>query len=952
MESVEIQNHLRTFGSFHFDPRKLLNETFVRIPLRTPAQAESSRIKPHAPSNDEIKRVLEHFCEEIEGGGLLFLKHVKDLTVRIDDTLVLRAMILDEPHRNQQPRNAISESFRGLFTVESPSKQEVSLQFETKLQYTKGESTRTEQYVVQHLMAPSCGNAALDTWARGWKLFPWVAVAAPLTGQSQFSGHLFSNLSLPIQTRQPVHIHALFAIAPDRARLGLNDMAKSWNQYLFQHLVSAAWLRILEHRRGVSFREEKFSLWPAVQTSSPDLWSQLDNFLIDEAITCNSSIWNASTDRCVSLTEGFFLDEAAAEAVPVSALAKMKMSTVLLPADLMTKVTDRVNVQATNLLYLSPASARAFLRHKRMAASDEELCAILEYCLSDAISRNGSSPGKLSILGDLDGLFIWPTLDGTRSNAGGLLLPRDVTEMGLFRPARASLTVDFSKLSSRTQQFILRNISLLGRSMRHRELHDFAQDWPIIYQFSDGLNNGAATIGRNPGCDEILRNAWDWILKQNHLTLTSTVHDSILDQWLIPLRGLQIRRYSRPTTGPLTLIVRLEDTMGKVLSDLAAGSNKTAPMLDEQVLSSAVVQALCSNARKSGGFFCQDDIEELTTWLLAAKQSFPLISASDRQSLLDHLVHLCDVTPRFEQTRQELRARILRLPIFIKSCCATPFQKRKRLLGSLDDVGDIFSLPEAFPPMPDLTKLCLCDPSSHVERRLLSKLGVIEQFSLQKLLAAHVLPWLLSGQDSAKDLGQNMVQWIFTNSEQVTPSWVNNILYQIPVPTASRDSESMETFQSLRDVVDPQSAFAEMFFDDEIVFLDQHFQDQHRSVLDECKLSNGVSGDTPLTRARKFSGRGQDLEQLSTRVECLFRTPIDKSLWHQGKALREIRTLKWIPGLDTVGKPTLFSPTQCRPHDQSRLVDKVWGVTQFAVNEDWKKLLGKPCGFALMCGKR
>lgn len=38
----------------------------------------------------------------------------------------------------------------------------------------------TSPFIVHHLMLQSSGDHELDVWARNKKLFPWVAVGAPL----------------------------------------------------------------------------------------------------------------------------------------------------------------------------------------------------------------------------------------------------------------------------------------------------------------------------------------------------------------------------------------------------------------------------------------------------------------------------------------------------------------------------------------------------------------------------------------------------------------------------------------------------------------------------------------------------------------------------------------------------------------------------------------------------
>lgn len=95
-DSIEIQNHMKALGTFDFDYRLDFSETIIRIPLRTEAQKETSKIAKHAISIDDIKVALENFGQEIRAGGLLFLKHVRKVILRVDDTVISTAQIVED----------------------------------------------------------------------------------------------------------------------------------------------------------------------------------------------------------------------------------------------------------------------------------------------------------------------------------------------------------------------------------------------------------------------------------------------------------------------------------------------------------------------------------------------------------------------------------------------------------------------------------------------------------------------------------------------------------------------------------------------------------------------------------------------------------------------------------------------------------------------------------------
>lgn len=91
---------MKALGAFDFDHRLDFDETIIRIPLRTEAQKETSKIAKHAISVDGIKLALEKFGQEIRAGGLLFLKHIRKVIIRVDDSVILTAQIVEDDSRD------------------------------------------------------------------------------------------------------------------------------------------------------------------------------------------------------------------------------------------------------------------------------------------------------------------------------------------------------------------------------------------------------------------------------------------------------------------------------------------------------------------------------------------------------------------------------------------------------------------------------------------------------------------------------------------------------------------------------------------------------------------------------------------------------------------------------------------------------------------------------------
>lgn len=78
-----------------------MDGTIIRIPLRTKAQAERSKIVQKEVTVQDITNALSVLGREVREGGLLFLKHVRRMVVRIDDE-VMWEVHLEERCDNDQ----------------------------------------------------------------------------------------------------------------------------------------------------------------------------------------------------------------------------------------------------------------------------------------------------------------------------------------------------------------------------------------------------------------------------------------------------------------------------------------------------------------------------------------------------------------------------------------------------------------------------------------------------------------------------------------------------------------------------------------------------------------------------------------------------------------------------------------------------------------------------------
>lgn len=496
--------------------------------------------------------------------------------------------------------------------------------------------------------------------------------------EEAFAGTLFSTLSLHIATNQPVHIHGLFAIAPDRARLGLDEPAVRWNNIMFERYVSIAWVRLLLHRISSSWQEEGFSLWPRAGNSNSDPWTSLVDHVVDRVIRQKIQVWNTASNFCVDFSQGYFAIAEAESQVHVTALAKVCLPAVLLTEALFLKVTERASCLSQGLRLLTPPSVRSYLRAHKTPIPQEAASPILEYCLSDAIKRNVKGLSLASLYSDLDGIQFWPMMDGKLSSSSSnrkLLLPRNYEEMQMFSTARDFCTLDLQMLTRDVRELLWKDFTYLHDVVRLRTMQDLGTDWPTMYPISSA-DSSIQYPQRSCEEDSMIRNVWSWICaryKEEKQTLLSDLHKL----WLLPVNNSQIRQLAPEYPAALALIIEGSEPLADFLKDVATRDPcGVPPMIDTELLTADALKLLRKHAKASPALrlTCQNHLESFVEWLVAARQV--LISSSDQEKgeVLIHLEKLIREQAYTNIPTPRLKSLVRKLPLFSKATCSAPSQ--------------------------------------------------------------------------------------------------------------------------------------------------------------------------------------------------------------------------------------------------------------------------------------
>lgn len=972
--SKEIKNHMKTFQAFNFDPLLAFDGTIIRIPLRTKAQAEKSKIVDREVTTHQISEALSLLGNEVKQGGLLFLKHVRKMSVRIDDKILWQVEMQGHDTASIGIRNNLSIDFMTLFVPAEPveSNEFVSRTFQVDIRFTEGALSTTFSYLMHHLMKRSSGYSDLDAWARGKKLFSWVAIAAPISGISSsdpFRGRLFSILRLPIETSQPVHIHGLFSITPDRGRLsssgqtpGYEDMETKWNDHMFGTCVAQAWASLLVTRNIDSWKAEGFALWPRIEMAPTAVWTRLDDMVLGITLRDNLPVWKTS-DRCVRMTEALF-DAGTGEIEKTygPSLASIKLPAVYPSSPLLGKLKLLAARYGRTPRFISPKEVRLYLTTLPGPIPSGYTQTLLRYCLLDAINKKIDNAAKTMVYTEIARLKLWPMIDGSCSSLDKdcLLLPRDNDEMLLFWKARPNSTLDLEQPYDAVVTLIREDVAKSTlKAIRLRRLGDLSVDWSFMYPLT-AVDQLEQTSMPRPGAqNKLLNQIWKWICLRHKEE--KVIPMSLQKLWLLPTLGGHICQLASKDRALPVLVAQKDEALYRIL--ITAWYKEMiaeAQILECDVLPIASVKLLRAQvvSKPSVSLASSDHLETLVPWLVSNKDHFDDLSDLQKGALLHEIAALMPKTTPSTNTaswRLKIAGGLRQLPLFNRMNPDSLCQRWATTRTSLCSESVAVISPKSLPPVPLPPGFALFEFLSKDEKDVQKSLVLLKDMGLDVLLFEHLIPFIFEGHDpkvsnpTIEHVRYVLADFTLENSRNPSAARVELVgnASIIPLDLAP---DGQRQYRFLRELVDPFSALAKLYFVDEKVYPERQFFQKHSHSLVRCGIKTDVAWDTPLQRVRCYANR-TDLEQLLKRVRQLLTMPIDSKLASNEIITNEIRHLKWLPCLSLGGNTLmLLPPGECRGADERDLVDLAIGVLDIQVPSAWKEIFGwyQPIGTEIL----
>jgi hypothetical protein len=168
-----------------------------------------------------VEYFFDTFIEQELSIVMLFLKHITRITlkrIQADGRVIdLATAWIDKPEQSAENRRFIRTSLAETRTftlnikVQGHDKVDRTTQWHLVHFVEDDKTTRS-------LLEARFGQAVDDRLQQD-KLFPHVALAAPIPASQVPRGRLFTLLPLPIETQWPVHAHAILALTSDRQNL-------------------------------------------------------------------------------------------------------------------------------------------------------------------------------------------------------------------------------------------------------------------------------------------------------------------------------------------------------------------------------------------------------------------------------------------------------------------------------------------------------------------------------------------------------------------------------------------------------------------------------------------------------------------------------------------------------------------------------------------------------------
>ena len=276
--AAQLAPYAHLFGSGALDAP--FSGTLFRLPLRTAAQAASSRISPRAYDAGAAAELLAQFARDAPTVGL-FLTHVRSLRASIwregaaTAVPIAACELRDDVSGGGLGSHPLYRALGGggggsggggaaggaggLDVRQLPEETAVArVRVLSRARDVAGGGARTDRWLLVQAMGGGRARAlCVDAEALAYRLvlLPWAGVCARLGGGAAggaVPGLAYCQLPLPTRTGLPVHVNAFFELSTNRRDIwhgsdmaGAGALRARWNEALLADVVAPAYARLL-----------------------------------------------------------------------------------------------------------------------------------------------------------------------------------------------------------------------------------------------------------------------------------------------------------------------------------------------------------------------------------------------------------------------------------------------------------------------------------------------------------------------------------------------------------------------------------------------------------------------------------------------------------------------------------------------------------------------------------
>ncbi|KAI9768402.1 MAG: hypothetical protein M1839_004119 [Geoglossum umbratile] len=968
-ETDEMRNQLKPFAEVlvNHDFRRPLDGTVVRIPLRTEAQAQRSRICQRSTGIEEIRKVIEGFAISLGEGYGVFLRRIKEVGIWEGGERIGGCEIVDTIEVDRA-RSAINEAYNDVFVTRSKDEFEITFEMKVKVDLPGGdERGKSGTWVVQHLMQRDVG-VDLTEWGMERKLFGW---GLPL---GNFTGGLFTVLPLSKSVGgHPVHLHGLFSITSDRANLhsasdGSDPNPFLWNKMLFDSLFPVAWTKLLRYLcRARPQRNDLMHFWPKDQAVVDGLGKDICRKVFEHVADGGLELFFTG-QGFVDIGTALFVKIGDVDQGLQGVLNAVGMPVVYLVPQ-QGWIFELVLTRSPSRL-LTPRALCDFLRFKDSVGDigAEAKAALLEYILS-----NMDTDVLNDIVGALSGIPLFRLGNGSYHAIGSdsprVFICLNEFEELLFRrwPDR---NLDCSLLSTDA-------ITLLRRlALDHDDItistysvEDFV-DYCLETVFS-GIPVDVDVIPHSSDHRQFIDEAWTWIRPK----WSGPCSRWLKKLWLIPLHGGYLRRpYVDGSTVPTLHAV--SGPTGELLLKLTALNQQSTPppVLDEEALCTKNRQFLISCVDENGKLLVGscEKLSALLPWLVAGKEmilaatsrdkmlTLATIAAKFKGEMLAGTVDTAMVTKALSQLPLFMRVRsdfvdgemyvLSFLNPFSPASMLTELPASEQIRSWTDNSGEAEALIgfSALPFVPSAESTSFIYTEDEHVKDMLTETGMAKWPTTAELVERYLLPTLTHDTCNLLPgvIKVEAVELIFRNYFSLSEESRASVCRLPIVPTEGTSLAGEELrFYSINQLLHPTAReIDELFFLDEQVYPRKSLFDQFGGVMLQCGLRWKLTWAVALDRIRLYAGTDRPLKEVAACVEKLFQLQIAQGDSPSPQDLKEVGDLAWIPVRDG-RRLERRNPLNCRSARDWLLVGRVLPVLGFEVHSTWQCLLGWHASF-------